>query len=177
MTIHIIPIGPIDPNFLVALQEGLQTVFNQTVDIQPSLPIPESALEKERYQYHAEKVIRTLLAAVSTMVDERSLGIINRDLYVPRLNFVFGIAARNVALISIARLRQGFYNLPDDRALLLRRTLAEAVHELGHTFGLGHCTDPTCTMFFSNSIRDTDRKKADFCPRCRRVLLKQKRTL
>lgn len=177
MTLHIIPIGPIDPDLLAALQEGLQIVYNQTITLRPSLPIPESALEKERHQYHAEKVIRSLLAAADPSANNRSLGIINRDLYVPRLNFIFGIAARTVALVSIARLRQGFYGLPDDRSLLLRRTLAEAVHELGHTFGLGHCTDHTCAMFFSNSIRDTDQKKPELCPRCRRVLMKQKRTL
>jgi archaemetzincin len=43
----------------------------------------------------------------------------------------------------------------------------EAVHELGHMFGLDHCSDLRCVMHFSNSLADTDRKGRDFCPSCR----------
>jgi len=28
------------------------------------------------------------------------------------------------------------------------------IGELGHTFGLGHCENPRCVMFFSNSLMD-----------------------
>jgi len=42
----------------------------------------------------------------------------------------------------------------------------EAVHEVGHTLGLAHCTNSSCVMFFSNSILDTDRKKSAFCEKC-----------
>jgi len=43
----------------------------------------------------------------------------------------------------------------------------EAVHELGHAFGLQHCGNPECVMFFSNSIMDTDRKGWHLCQQCR----------
>lgn len=70
------------------------------------------------------------------------------------------------AIISLARLRQSFYGLPEDKHLFLERTIKEAVHELGHTYGLSHCPDPECVMHFSNSLMDTDRKKPSFCSRC-----------
>lgn len=44
--------------------------------------------------------------------------------------------------------------------------MKEAVHELGHTFGLVHCIDPKCVMFFSNSLADTDNKNTKFCKKC-----------
>jgi len=47
------------------------------------------------------------------------------------------------------------------------RAVKEAVHELGHTFGLDHCSDPRCVMHFSNMLADTDRKGREFCPSCR----------
>jgi len=59
-----------------------------------------------------------------------------------------------------------------DKGLFRERILKEAVHELGHTFGLSHCSSPSCVMFFSNSLPGTDRKKSDFCPECRRRLLR-----
>jgi len=72
---------------------------------------------------------------------------------------------------SITRLRQEFYGLPADHTLFQRRVLTEAVHELGHTYGLGHRKNPGCVMFFSNSLIDTDRKGSEFCPKCKNKLL------
>ncbi|MBI5187681.1 MAG: archaemetzincin family Zn-dependent metalloprotease [Nitrospirae bacterium] len=97
---------------------------------------------------------------------EKVLGIVDHDLYVPQLNFVFGEAGRKMAVISLTRLRQEFYGLSEDRGLFHKRTLTEAVHELGHTYGLGHCRNPRCVMFFSNSLMDTDRKGPEFCLGC-----------
>ena len=87
---------------------------------------------------------------------------------VPDLNFVFGEASAvsRAAVFSTARLDPRFYGEPEDEAILLRRAATEAVHELGHVFGLGHCTRPRCVMWFSNTRAETDRKGSEFCPRC-----------
>ncbi|WP_081825254.1 matrixin family metalloprotease [Persephonella sp. IF05-L8] len=50
--------------------------------------------------------------------------------------------------------------------IFIGRITKEAVHEIGHTLGLGHCPDPECVMHFSNSIVDTDRKSYFFCSVC-----------
>jgi archaemetzincin len=83
---------------------------------------------------------------------EKMLGIVAHDLYVPGLNFVFGEASQRVAVISLTCLRQEFYRLPQDQSLFRKRALTETVHGLGHTYGLGHCENPRCVMFFSNSL-------------------------
>src|SRR5512136_1284452 len=49
----------------------------------------------------------------------------------------------------------------------MKRAVKEAVHELGHTCGLGHCRDPKCVMFFPNALYDTDVKGPGFCAACR----------
>ncbi|MBM4401501.1 MAG: hypothetical protein FJ045_06085, partial [Crenarchaeota archaeon] len=95
-------------------------------------------------------------------------------LYASGLNFIFGQAdtITGVALISLYRLRQEFYGLPSNEALFVDRATKETIHELGHTFGLGHCQNSRCVMHFSNSLADTDWKGVAFCSQCRPKLLK-----
>ncbi|MGQ9619202.1 MAG: archaemetzincin family Zn-dependent metalloprotease [Candidatus Aminicenantia bacterium] len=97
------------------------------------------------------------------------LGIIDHDIYANGLNFIFGEAelAKKIAIISIKRLREDFYGKRENSLLLKVRALKEAVHELGHLFGISHCSNPLCVMFFSNSLLDTDRKLYKFCNSCR----------
>jgi archaemetzincin len=64
-------------------------------------------------------------------------------------------------------LRDEFYGLPPNPAALKSRLVKEAVHELGHTFGLVHCPNACCVMYFSNSLGDTDRKGPGFCSACK----------
>lgn len=96
------------------------------------------------------------------------LGIFDKDLYADGLNFIFGQAepSQGIAIISLCRLRNEFYSLKEDYELLKIRALKEAVHELGHLFGLSHCGESNCVMFFSNSLMDTDKKSCNFCKRC-----------
>jgi archaemetzincin len=51
--------------------------------------------------------------------------------------------------------------------LLEERLVKEAVHELGHVFGLMHCGTPVCVMGRSGGVRDVDSKRAELCEECR----------
>jgi archaemetzincin len=81
------------------------------------------------------------------------------------LNFVFGEAykGRRIAAIYLPRLRQEFYGLESNELVFHERIVKEAIHELGHTFGLFHCNNKLCVMHFSNSLYDTDIKEKRFC--------------
>jgi archaemetzincin len=100
------------------------------------------------------------------------LGLIDADCYAPGFNFVFGQASEEtgVAFVALPRLRQSLHGLTEDEGLLRERTLKEAIHELGHTWGLEHCPNTGCVMHFSNSLIDTDRKGAAFCGLCAELL-------
>ncbi len=165
MSIVLIPIGAVDRDLLAMLRERLERVLADVV-IGEGIPLPASAWNAGRDQYAAGALLQRLARAEEVRAHGRALGITDADLYVPGLNFVFGLASGRAGVISLHRLRPSFYHLPDDRELFHRRALVEAVHELGHTFGLAHCPDPGCVMFFSSSITDTDRKGPEFCEHC-----------
>ena len=103
----------------------------------------------------------------------RNLGIIDEDIFANHLNFIFGLAMKpqmklikfpTGALISIVRLRE-FYGSPLNNEIFRERIFKEALHELGHTFGLDHCHN-YCVMRFSNTLGETDEKSTRYCPSC-----------
>ncbi len=170
MSILLVPIGEIERKLIVLLKDDLCRAFNKSVEVGEGMPEPRYAYNKKRNQYLSTTILNTIAKEKGYTPYKKVLGIVDRDLYVPELNFVFGEASQRVAVISITRLRQEFYHLPGDPNLFQRRTLTEAVHELGHTYGLGHCENPRCVMFFSNSLTDTDRKGPEFCTKCKNKL-------
>jgi archaemetzincin len=125
--------------------------------------LPHRALDASRDQFHAD----ALLGLARSVRAERVLAVTDVDLYAGDLKFVFGMAqpSGEACVISLFRLY-----LDADEERFRRRALKEAMHELGHTFGLGHCTDPGCVMWFGNTLKETDRKGAAYCPRCKEGL-------
>jgi len=151
---------------LAFLKEHLADIFHLPIDEHPPLSLPQ-AYNPIRGQYLSRPFLERLLTIKKR--NEFMLGITDKDLYTTGLNFIFGEAAihAGVAVIALARLHQHFYGLPEDKTLFKQRSLKEAVHELGHLYGLDHCPNPHCVMHFSNSIGDTDVKSASFCKNCR----------
>jgi archaemetzincin len=99
-----------------------------------------------------------------------TLGITMTDLYpADDWAFVFGQARlrERVAVHSFARYRpEAEANLTADeqRRRFLRRALKVTTHELGHAFGILHCTAHRCNMNGSNSLEETDESPIHLCP-------------
>lgn len=167
-------IGSIAIDTLKILQLKLpQLIPNIRCQIMPkSITIPPNAYSPARKQYHSTPILKEISTQTQLLDTDKLLGIANADLFVPELNFVFGEAEcpGKVAIISLWRLRPEFYGDEPDTKLFELRILKEAVHELGHTFGLSHSKNPLCVMFFSNDIRDTDFKQTTPCSDCLRKL-------
>lgn len=178
MRLTLKPFGPVAPEVLRHLRSEL-TVFDEIV-IAPAAEVPLRGYEPSRQQYRAS----SFFEACKAEPGERVLGVTEADLYDEAgdgkdLDFVFGFAqiGDRAAVISLARLRRrsqsngrnlGPVRLGErGRQRFLDRCVKEAVHELGHTLGLQHDWDrPDCVMYHSRKLRDTDRKRREYCPMC-----------
>jgi archaemetzincin len=160
------PIGNIQRGVLEDLKTKLNVIFGIPAEVGTVVEGVESALDKKRGQYVSWVLLKLIEPEAGS---DKILGVTDVDLYARDLKYVFGQAdpAVQVAVISLARLRPEFEGGQPDDLLFRERVLKEAVHELGHTFGLKHCEEQHCVMHFSNSLVDTDRKGAIFCPKCR----------
>jgi archaemetzincin len=125
--------------------------------------LPNGTLDEKRRQ-HSSRAMLSWLAERLPDPHAKLLGVTDVDLFIPVLTFVFGEAqlGGSVAVVSLARLRE-----PQSARLLHARLLKEAVHEVGHTFGLVHCASNACVMARSPGIAAVDVKEDRLCDDCR----------
>jgi archaemetzincin len=171
MKIGVLRFEDIDSTIIDRIRENLNTAFPKTTCmlITKPLPTPEEAYDKKRKQYRSDVILNEIQKHAETEKTlDKFLGIVDLDIFVAPLNFVFGEARcpGKAALISLHRLKPEFYGKQPNVDLFVERSTKEAVHELGHTIGLEHCSNPFCVMYFSNSIFETDRKQSLFCNKC-----------
>ncbi|HEY6552669.1 MAG TPA: peptidase M54 [Vicinamibacteria bacterium] len=171
ITVGLLPLGAPPEEVLDGLAAGLREAFGMPTRRVPGLVDPPDAFDGDREQWSAVVMLRALLERPATE-GGRLLGVTERDLFVPVLSFVYGQAQLRgrVAVISLARLRPEFHGLRPDPALVAQRAVKEAVHEVGHTFGLVHCLDRRCPMALSLGLDDLDYKTAAPCASCAALL-------
>jgi archaemetzincin len=167
MNLQLLAIGEFDRGLLEDLRTQMGRVFRIPCELVNGALSPEFAFHPERRQYHSSEILARMQSYVGANC-WRLLGVTGVDLYIPILTFVFGEAqlGGRCGVVSIHRLRQEFYGLPQDPKLLRERLLKEAVHELGHTLELTHCDDYGCVMAASHSVEWIDLKDALLCEVC-----------
>ena len=112
------------------------------------------------------KCLRYEAAAISVGGDYETAGSFCAARCIPSSRFGQAQFDGPVAIVSLCRLHQEFYGLPAQKKLLRERTVKETLHELGHTFGLVHCSDSKCAMSLATHIELVDSKSEKYCARC-----------
>jgi len=166
--IELIHTADIPAALLADLAPAVERAFGAPCRVRPEPVSFGVAPDPARNQYYATAILQTMLNLDG--MPGRVLAVTGLDLFVPVLTFVFGEAQLpgRCALVSIHRLHDEFYGLPPNASALRERLLKEAIHELGHTYGLVHCDDWECVMSSSHGVERLDVKSAQFCLGCAR---------
>jgi archaemetzincin len=150
-----------------SLDTVLRLAVGLDVDRRESSFDVASAYDSRRGQLDSRRILSGL-EQLERRDDQLVLGVTGRDLYSAIFTFVFGEAHLGgaVAVVSFHRLRSELYGLPIDPLRLRGRLAKEALHEVGHLFGLVHCHAPSCVMGFSGVVEEIDSKAIDYCELC-----------
>ena len=169
--IQLASIGNVDQEMMQMIGRHVKEMFGLEVRLYTSLPVPDYAFDEKRKQYNSTEILKHIAPLCSLDVS-KFLAVTDADLFIPMMTFVYGQAqlSGKVAIVSLARLTQVFYGLAPNKDLVVRRTRKEVSHELGHTFGLVHCSNRTCLMSLSTEIMQIDVKSEDLCRSCWIVL-------
>ena len=159
MILTLQPVGRVDAAVLRRIGFELAPFGEVRIAIEKPLPRMTFGLAPKRYR------AATFDRVCKSAEGDRVIAITNVELCDPELGLtlVFGHAdiQGRWAVVSLSQFGG------DGKSKLIERAVKTAVHELGHTLGLGHHdADPQCVMFFSEKLADTDRKGRDFCPGC-----------
>jgi len=180
--IYLQKIGNINNTILKNLKKDLKKQFGNFIDsviiLSDRIELRESDYVVSKSQYNGSLILKQLKSSNNKGKYSSTLGILDVDIFKAKLNFIFGIATNpkhplkdypGSAIISVTRLRESFYNRPEQKDLFRTRILKEAVHEIGHTIGLKHCNNE-CVMQFSVSLTYVENKPLKFCNDCTEIL-------
>jgi len=160
--------GNIPDMLLDQVSAELKTQLRVVTDINAAIGIPKEFRDSYRDQYSVERVLKFL----NERVPGKVLAVTDNDIFLENMNFAYGQAqmSGSAGVFSIFRLRPEFYRKRADNSILMERSVKEAVHEVGHMFGLKHCLNEKCVMNFSPTIFNFDKKEKKFCNECRAKL-------
>ena len=168
--IYIVPVGDMNEKLLYPLIPILEKRFTTNVylALDKRMPLPEDAFDYDAQKYVAMYVLRELIN-VEVPEDAKILGVADVDLFLPEWDndFIFGQAQygrkSKAAIISVFRMDPFSYvGGKHNDELLIQRMIKEAIHELGHLFGVRNSAEPESVMYLPRSLRELDRKTDSF---------------
>lgn len=157
----------------ISVSQEISQIFGKQTEIIPTFANVEFAYIQQRQQYLADKILFEGIKFVPKNA-QVLVFVVDKDIFTEGFNFIFGQSLGKVCVVSINRfLPCSEIDTQDEKKLVHDRTVKTIVHEIGHSFGLYHCKNPSCVMFFSNWVGETDRKTKFFCSNCRNKLNKK----
>jgi archaemetzincin len=177
-TIIIRPLGSLCTEDGALVKEALEQFYSLPVRILPPIELPQGVYYKPGPRYRAEKLIDFLTGKMPSD-GYRILGLTAVDISAVNGKIedwgVIGVAEASgkACVISSYRCKMG----AKDQLQARIRLAKVAVHEIGHTLGLDHCSTVGCLMQDARGHVSTCDGEFDLCARCRSQLKAQGHTL
>ncbi len=160
-----IGVAPPDRALLAHVAKQVGRAFRAEVTLFEAPGTPAHAYDPRRDQHASGEILKWLLPLAPE--GGKVLGVTDRDLFIPILTYVFGEAQLGGAAAVISTARLGDELGVFGPKVVRERLCKEAVHELGHCFGLRHCQTAGCVMARSPAVREVDEKGMGLCADCR----------
>ncbi len=171
--VYVQPLGYLNTRLVGRVCLSLKEHLGVEPILLPRAAVGDTAFDAGRRQHQTRALLAQLWASLVARGDDAAkiVGVIDEDIFVPVLSFVFGAAqlGKQAALVSMKRLRQEYYGGARSADLLERRLYKELAHEVLHLYGLPHCPSPDCLMHKADDVTGVDRKAEALCESCAQV--------
>ncbi len=167
--IAIQPLGDFDSTLYPQMVTAIENAFPDCqVDILSGQPIPSSSFYQPRNRYRAEKILSSLDTIIPLEYD-KIIGVLEKDISTTKGEYydwgIFGLGniSDKSCVVSVFRLRAEGVT----QALYQERVMKLVIHELGHTFGLYHCSNTSCILTDAcGKISTIDSANQSLCDDC-----------
>ena len=164
--IDIQPYAEIPDNLVNYVYKELCKIY-PNVNLLNRIPLPQRAYYVPRNRYRADSLIDILKS--NTKDGHVTIGLTCKDISSEKGSIkdygIMGLGFQPGKSCVVSPFRLSKNNLND-------QFFKVAIHELGHTQGLDHCSDKTCIMTDANS-KNTTENEIGFCKKCN-AFLKEK---
>lgn len=166
VTVLVQPFKDINPKQLTEISEGIKKNYPKIKILEP-IDFPENSYYEPRNRYRADSIIKFL--KFRTPKNSVTLGLTNKDISATKGKIadfgIMGLGYRPGSACVASSFRLNAKNRNE-------QFYKVAIHELGHTQSLPHCSVKTCLMRDAEGKNHTD-EETDFCENCKKILIKK----
>lgn len=159
-----------DTASLQQLKDSIEQFYNVTVYIAASKAFPEHLYYKPRNRYRADRIIHWLRMNIADSI-RTVVGITSKDVSTTKGDaYDYGVMGLgyhpgHACVVSTFRAAKTAKN----KSHLQQRLLKLVIHEMGHNFGLPHCSNEECFMVDAEGQMKLDQEKY-LCSSCKKKL-------
>jgi archaemetzincin len=159
-----------DATTLQLLKDSIEAFYTVTVYIAPNKNFPDHLYYKPRNRYRADRIIHWLRMNIADSV-RAVAGITSLDVSTTKGNVYdygvmgLGYSPGHACVVSAFRPAK----TAKSKIHLQQRLLKLVIHEMGHNFGLSHCSNEECYMVDAEGQMKLDKERY-LCTECKKSL-------
>jgi archaemetzincin len=168
--VYIQPLGNVEPASINLVKSAVEKFYHVKCILKPAVSLTKGILADSKTRYEANRILSKYNSDENILIlTEQDIAVVNPERHSKEWG-VFGLGYQpgTTCVVSVFRLRRNA-----SKALFRDRLIKVCLHEIGHNFGLKHCTsgDTRCLMRDSQgTIKEVDQEQVFLCPQCKKQL-------